>query len=86
MEQMDSTRAIRAMDWKTRMRLIFGGWALGSAVTIGLAIVDPTLLPLEEHGALCGLIGVLAGVVVVFAVYRWRPDWVPAWMLGRQGA
>lgn len=83
MEQRDSTRA---MEWKTRMRLIFGGWALGSAGTIGLAIVDPTLLPLEEHGALCGLIGILAGIVVVFAVHRWRPDWVPAWMLGKQGA
>jgi membrane protease YdiL (CAAX protease family) len=72
-------------DIKTRMRLVLVGWLLGSAVVVGLAVVEPAWLPLEDHAAVCGVMAGLAGIAVVFALYRWRPQALPAWVLSPGG-
>jgi hypothetical protein len=72
-------------DIKTRMRLVLVGWLLGSAVVVGLAVVEPAWLPLEDHAAVCGVTAGLAGIAVVFALHRWRPQALPAWVLSPGG-
>ncbi|WP_447859718.1 hypothetical protein [Nitrospira calida] len=76
----DTTLPIR-----TRMRLAAAGMLVGLAGLVGLAVVDPELVPWAEHGGICGLLAALAGAVAMFAVHRFWPHRLPGWVLGPAG-
>jgi hypothetical protein len=63
-----------------RIKVVIVGMLVGLAGFTGLALVEPATVPLDERIGGCALLAALAGVVVVFAVARWKPEWLPAWI------
>jgi hypothetical protein len=84
MGDVGSTEPVRgvapARTLVARMKLALVGMLVGLAGFTGLALVEPATVPLDERIGGCALLAALAGVVVVFSVARWKPEWLPAWI------
>jgi hypothetical protein len=63
-----------------RMKLALVGMLVGLAGFTGLALVEPASVPMDPRIGGCALLAALAGVVVISAVARWKPEWLPAWI------
>lgn len=81
-QREQSAVVVEQLDWKARARLVVVGLLLGTVFLVGITLIEPSLLPLAEHGGVCWLTAGLAGVVAVEILRRWWPERLPAWVLG----